>query len=124
MNKKHFGEMLGSLDEAVEIARGKRKPARAYTLREPDARAIRRSLGMTQMEFAELLNVPVATIQGYEQGRRAPDAPARSLLRVALAAPELLRSIHAERSVAKSVGSRGGPSADVKPAGTHGSSKP
>jgi putative transcriptional regulator len=79
MNKKHFGEMLGSLDEAVEIARGHRKPARAYTLTEPDARAIRRALGLTQVEFAALLNVPVTTIQGYEQGRRAPDAPARTL---------------------------------------------
>ncbi len=27
MNKKHFGEMLGSLDEAVEIARGSGRPA-------------------------------------------------------------------------------------------------
>jgi putative transcriptional regulator len=97
MNKKHFAEMLDSLGEAVEIARGDRKPSRAYTLTEPDARAIRRSLGLTQVEFATLLNVPVATIQGYEQGRRSPDAPARTLLRVALAAPELLRRIHAER---------------------------
>jgi putative transcriptional regulator len=67
MDKKYFGEMLGSLDEAVEIARGTRKPARTYTLSEPDVRAIRRSLGLTQVEFAALLNVPVATVQGYEQ---------------------------------------------------------
>jgi hypothetical protein len=37
--------MLGSVDQAVEIARGGRKPARATTLSEADARAIRRSLG-------------------------------------------------------------------------------
>ena len=30
MNKKHFSEMLGSLDEAVEVARGTRKPARIH----------------------------------------------------------------------------------------------
>jgi putative transcriptional regulator len=119
MNKKHFSEMLGSLDEAVEIARGTRKPARAYTLSEPDVRAIRRSLGLTQVEFAALLNVPVATIQGYEQGRRAPDAPARTLLRVALAAPELLRSIHADRKVAKDSKSPGEPGAKVQRAGAH-----
>lgn len=117
MNKKHFGEMLGSLDEAVEIARGTRRPARAYTVTEPDARAIRRSLGLTQVEFAALLNVPVTTIQGYEQGRRAPDAPARTLLRVALAAPELLRSLHAERRVAKASRSSERPGAE--PAGAH-----
>jgi putative transcriptional regulator len=117
MNKKHFSEMLGSLDEAVEIARGTRKPARAYTLSEPDVRAIRRSLGLTQVEFAALLNVPVATIQGYEQGRRAPDAPARSLLRVALAAPDLLRSVHAGRKIAKAPESSGAPRA--KRSGAH-----
>ncbi|HXO28167.1 MAG TPA: hypothetical protein VOA80_12530 [Thermoanaerobaculia bacterium] len=55
MNKKHFGEMLGSLDEAVEIVRGTRKPARTDSLSEPDVRAIRRSLGLTQVEFAALL---------------------------------------------------------------------
>ena len=119
MNEKHFGEMLGSLDEAVEIARGTRKPARAYTLSEPDVRAIRRSLGLTQVEFAALLNVPVATIQGYEQGRRAPDAPARTLLRVALAAPELLRSIHADRKVAKAAKSPRRPGGEVQRAGAH-----
>jgi putative transcriptional regulator len=112
MNKHHFSAMLGSLDEAVENARGSRKPARAYTLTEPDARAIRRSLGLTQVEFAALLNVPVTTIQGYEQGRRAPDAPARSLLRVALAAPEILRSIQADRRAAKASGSPRGPRAE------------
>jgi hypothetical protein len=46
MNKKQFGEMLGSLDEAVEIARGTRQPALAYTLGEPDVRAIRRKLSL------------------------------------------------------------------------------
>ena len=50
MNKKHFGEMLGSLDEAVGIARGNRKPARDYTLSEPDVRAIRRSRADTPPE--------------------------------------------------------------------------
>jgi putative transcriptional regulator len=119
MNKKHFAELLGSLDEAVEIARGTRKPARAYTLSEPDVRAIRRSLGLTQVEFAALLNVPVATIQGYEQGRRAPDAPARTLLRVALAAPEVLRSLHSDRRVAKTSRSPRGRGAHVPPVGAH-----
>jgi putative transcriptional regulator len=111
MNKKHFGELLGSL------AHGSRKAARAYTLSEPDVRAIRRSLGLTQVEFAALLNVPVATIQGYEQGRRAPDAPARTLLRVALAAPELLRRIHADRKVARASRSPRGRGAGVQRAG-------
>jgi putative transcriptional regulator len=97
MNRKHFGEMLASVSEAVEIARGELAPARAYTLTEPDVRSIRRSLGLTQAAFAALLDVPVATIQGYEQGRRVPDAPARSLLRVAQAAPDLLRKLFTPR---------------------------
>ncbi len=121
MNKKHFAEMLGSFDEAVEIARGQLTPARAYTLTEPDAREIRRSLGLTQVEFAALLNVPVATVQGYEQGRRTPDAPARALLRVALAAPELLRSLHQGRKIAQLSGTSTPPRASRK---THGRARP
>lgn len=97
MNRKHFGEMLASMSEAMEIARGELAPARAYSLTEPDVRSIRRSLGLTQAGFAALLDVPVATIQGYEQGRRVPDAPARSLLRVAQAAPDLLRKLFTPR---------------------------
>ncbi len=37
---------------------------------------------MTQSEFAEAYRIPLATLQGWEQGRRAPDATASAYLNV------------------------------------------
>jgi DNA-binding transcriptional regulator YiaG len=38
---------------------------------------------LSQAEFAERLGIPVKTIQGWEQGRHAPNAAAVALLRLA-----------------------------------------
>ncbi len=53
-----------------------------------EVRDLRRRAGMTQMEFAERLGVPVETIRNWEQGKRAPRGPARALLAVIAHAPE------------------------------------
>lgn len=55
---------------------------RARGTEEPvDVRAIRRSTGLSQPKFAELLGIELATLRNWEQGRRAPTGPARALLR-------------------------------------------
>ncbi len=41
---------------------------------------LRAHLGMTQVAFARLLRIPVATLRNWEQGRNAIDPAARSLL--------------------------------------------
>lgn len=46
-----------------------------------DVRAIRASTGLSQVKFAELLDIEVATLRNWEQGRRVPTGPARALLR-------------------------------------------
>lgn len=42
---------------------------------------IRKKLGMTQEVFAAALQIPLATLRNWEQGRTRPDPAARSLLR-------------------------------------------
>jgi putative transcriptional regulator len=37
---------------------------------------------MSQSEFAEAYHIPLATLQGWEQGRRVPDATAAAYLAV------------------------------------------
>ena len=39
---------------------------------EPEIRTLRVQAGMTQREFSEYLNIPLRTIQEWEQGRRTP----------------------------------------------------
>jgi putative transcriptional regulator len=55
---------------------------------EPEVRSLRRRAGLTQVEFAARLGVPVETIRNWEQGKRMPRGPARALLAVIAHAPE------------------------------------
>ncbi len=52
------------------------------------ARRIRRCLGLTQIEFAQRIDVPHETIRNWEQGKRCPTGAARALLRILDEAPE------------------------------------
>ena len=46
-----------------------------------DVRKVRAVTGLSQVKFAELLSIEVATLRNWEQGRREPTGPARALLR-------------------------------------------
>lgn len=53
-------------------------------------RAIRLDLELTQEEFASRFGLSLGTLRDWEQGRRSPDATARTLLRVIAVAPDLV----------------------------------
>ena len=61
---------------------------RAITL--PPIADIRKKTGLSQSSFARLLGVSVRTLQEWEQGRRVPSGPARTLLSIANRNPKLL----------------------------------
>ncbi len=77
--------------DLATVAARVREAAAAGALTEPDAAAIRQRAGLSQEAFAAVLDVPVSTLRNWEQRRRTPRGPARQLLRVAAAAPEVLR---------------------------------
>ena len=56
-----------------------------------DISALRRFVGLTQMQFAEALGISVHTLRNWEQGRRYPDGPAIALLRIAARHPRVIR---------------------------------
>ena len=64
------------------------KPGRVSTL--PSVAGIRGRIGLSQSQFAKLMGVSVRTLQDWEQGRRAPSGPARTLLMVAERNPRAL----------------------------------
>jgi putative transcriptional regulator len=54
---------------------------------------IRKRLNLSQHAFAVLLGVSVRTIQDWEQGRRQPSGPAKTLLRIIDQNPEALHAL-------------------------------
>jgi len=93
MDDKAFEALLAGTREAREILAKKRNPSRTFYVDEPNAGEIRARYQLTQNEFAKMLNISVATLRNWEQGRRRPEGPARVLLNVANAHPEVLMKL-------------------------------
>ena len=73
-------------DIGAEILEGLRELKRGEVgrvLAFPPVAETRARVGLSQREFARLLGVSVRTLQEWEQGRRAPSGPARTLLVIA-----------------------------------------
>ena len=68
--------------------------ARVYSPEQILAIAARQSSKLTQLEFAQLLDVSVDAIRDWEQGRRSPRGAARTLLKIAMDYPKILRQIN------------------------------
>jgi putative transcriptional regulator len=110
-----IADLMEAAEEMVAIEKGKREAARVYhyegnvlveiteggrivwsldTAEVPEEiaaaaqpKAIREALRQTQAGFADLLRVSVGTLRGWEQGRRTPQGPAETLLRIAASNP-------------------------------------
>ncbi|WP_369803347.1 helix-turn-helix domain-containing protein [Pseudorhodoferax sp. Leaf267] len=80
------------LESVRQMKRG--EAARVTQVALPAAAEARAQVGLSQQDFAQLLGVSARTLQDWEQGRRAPNGAARTLLRVAVAHPEVLRELH------------------------------
>jgi len=59
--------------------------------RTPQAKIIRRALGLSQEDFAARYQIPLGTLRDWEQGRVEPDQAARAYLKVIAREPETVR---------------------------------
>ncbi len=80
MNKKLLSQLVESLTQMNEIARGERAPSREFHVEPLAIKELRSTLGLSQPKFAALLRVDVGTLRNWEQGRREPTGPAKALL--------------------------------------------
>ncbi|MFG6443391.1 helix-turn-helix domain-containing protein [Roseateles sp. LKC17W] len=80
------------LESVRQMKRG--ESARVTKVELPAAAEARAQVGLSQQDFANLLGVSARTLQDWEQGRREPNGAAKTLLRVAVAHPEVLRELH------------------------------
>ena len=78
-----FGkDLVEAMEQAAGHAQGKGQAARVHTIEVPDVRSIREVLGLSQQAFSSAYRIPLATLKGWEQGRRQPDATASASLSV------------------------------------------
>ena len=83
-------------DIGAEILEGMRQLKRGEVGRVvtfPPVAETRTRVGLSQSKFARLLGVSVRTLQEWEQGRRAPSGPARTLLAIANKNPRVLLDV-------------------------------
>jgi putative transcriptional regulator len=99
MKDDTFTELLGSANEALEHAHGKRS-LRTTTLPLPpkslNGRAVKRvraALHASQAVFAQYLNVSTKLVQAWEANRRTPEGPALVLLHIAARHPHLIERV-------------------------------
>ena len=88
MDNKMFDEWMASVQEMDGIIKGQKKPTRRFEFPDPEVKAIRERMGVSQDRFAMILGVSKRTVENWEQGRRHPTGAARSLLKIVEADPQ------------------------------------
>jgi putative transcriptional regulator len=86
--QKFQADLLASVKQ---MRRG--QAVRVSKVKLPAAAEARAIVGLSQQDFAQLLGVSARTLQDWEQGRREPTGAARTLLKVAVKHPKLLRAL-------------------------------
>lgn len=79
------------LESVKQMKRG--EAVRSTRVELSEAAEARAKMGLSQQAFADLLGVSARTLQEWEQGRRSPTGAAKTLLRVAVAHPEVLQEL-------------------------------
>jgi len=94
MSDRDIGrEILDGIREIKDFNKGAFK-LKTHTLSEPSQpKVIRQKLKLSQSAFASLMGVSPRTIQDWEQGRRQPQGPAKSLLRIAEQNPNIFTGL-------------------------------
>lgn len=88
-----FDDLKTSLEEAVEIKHGNKPSPRVTRYEIADVKAIRASLNVSQIEFAQTLGTSVDTIKSWESKRRNPTGLAAKVLATIQDDPSLYKEL-------------------------------
>ena len=90
-NNAMSGEELGNklLKSVKQMQVG--KAARVTQIASNKVAAARLKTGLSQMQFAQALQISPRTLQESEQGRREPSGAARALIQIAFRHPEVIK---------------------------------
>lgn len=85
--------LLRSAEDALAFLRGDKTRGRLFRVQATprlDVRAVRRDVRLTQAAFARWLGVDLKTYRAWERGTAEPEGPARKLLWIVAADPEIV----------------------------------
>lgn len=122
MKAEMFDDLMESMRQAVEHAKGKRDlrttvlPAGPTAMRPKDVKRLRRQVNASQAVFAHYLNVSTQLVQAWESGRRRPEGAALRLLHLGKEHPSVLFADVTRPEVAK----RNRATAKARPARANG----
>ena len=92
--KRAFDKIAAGLDDALAYAHG--DGSRGIATEPVDVKALRRSMNLTQNEFARRYRLPVGTLRDWEQRRSQPDSGSRIYLRMIATEPATVLRIVAK----------------------------
>lgn len=93
-----FKRIEKSLKDAISFAEGKDVKARVYEPFGVDVKRIRKSIGMTQTEFAAAFGIGLGTLRHWECGDREPKGAALVLLNILAKEPKTVLGILGQRA--------------------------
>ena len=79
---EYFESIKKGAQEALAWKQGHKTGARVRQYTAMDVAKIRKDANMTQKEFSESFSIPLSTLRQWEQGKRVPQGPAQTLLRI------------------------------------------
>jgi putative transcriptional regulator len=91
MKDSDFQGIMAGLEDAIAYTKG--DASRARIVPGTDVKAVREKTHKTQIQFSKAFHIPVGTLRDWEQGRRIPDAPARTLLSLIDRDPEMVEKL-------------------------------
>jgi len=94
MNNRNIDQKILDRIRAIKSFQKGEISLKTHTLKEPSpAKVIRQKLKLSQSAFASLMGVSPRTLQDWEQARRQPQGPAKTLLRIAEQHPEIFTEL-------------------------------
>ena len=87
MSGQELGDKL--LKSVKEMKAG--RTARVTKVAPNQVAAARLKTGLSQLQFAQALQISPRTLQEWEQGRREPSGAARALIQIAFSDPKIIR---------------------------------
>lgn len=91
-------ELVQSMAQALAHAQGKKGNSRAHkvAVKPDEIQMARKRLGLSQDQFADAFGVSASTLRKWEQGQRAPNGAAKTLLKIIEREPKaVVRALNA-----------------------------